>query len=56
MNQDTKNKIKNCLEEMLGRSAKPHELINAEKDVGLLVPVLLEIVEDLQSRIKKLEK
>ena len=56
MNKETKLKIKNCFKEMSGRDAKPHELINAEKDVGLIVPILVEKIEELELRIKKLEK
>lgn len=56
MNKEIKTRIKECFEEMTGRCAKPNELINAEKDVGLIVPILLEKVDELEQRIKKLEK
>jgi len=51
-----KEKLKNCLENKLKRPSKEDELINAEKDVGLLCELLEEKVEDLEKRIDQLEK
>ena len=56
MNHEIKTKICSRFKEVTGRDAKPDELVNAEKDVGLIVPVLLEKIEELEVRIKKLEK
>lgn len=56
MKNETKNAIKDCFIESTGREPLLHEEINMEKDVGLIVPFLIEKVEELEDRIKKLEK
>ena len=56
MKDETKQKINNCFKEQTGRDPKPNEKINAQKDVGLVMPIILQKVEDLEDRIEKLEK
>ena len=48
-----KQKLKQCLENILKRPCKEDELINAEKDVGLLYELLEERVEALEKKIIK---
>ena len=50
-----KTKLKGKLEKLLGRTAKPSELINAEKDQNIINELLSEEVEDLKNRLSKLE-
>lgn len=56
MNEEMKLKIKNRCEDFLGREASCNELINAEKDTGFLIPILIEKIDKLETKIKKLEK
>ena len=56
INNEIKTKISDHLKETMGRDAKPHEIVNAEKDVGILVPLILDAIEELDRRLKKLEK
>ena len=51
-----KEKLQQCLEKKLGRKGTENERINAEKDVGLLVPILFEKIDELEKRIINLEK
>ena len=51
-----KEKLKLNLEKKLNRSCTANELINAEKDTGLLCEYLLEKVEELEKRITQLEQ
>ena len=46
---------KEYLEKRLNRTARPDEIENAQNDVGLLVPLILEELERLHCRIKLLE-
>lgn len=55
MKQADKTRVKSLLEERLKRTAKSNEVINAETDIGILVPLLLEKVDALEVRVKKLE-
>ncbi len=51
-----KQHIKQRLEDQVGRSAKPNEVTNAEKDVGILVPLILKELQRLSDRLDKLEQ
>ncbi len=51
-----KTKLKEKLENYLGRKAKDNELINAEKDYNLVNEIILEKLEEIKSRLDKLEK
>ena len=53
MKQEHKIKLKNCLEKKLNRTCQPHELLNAETDVGLLVELLLDRVDVLEKLLEK---
>ena len=52
MKKETKIKLKEELEKYLGRECKENELITAEKDVNLLVKILLEKVEAIEDKLK----
>ena len=56
MIEELKEKLKIKLEEKLNRKASKNELINAEKDHGLLIELLSDEVEDLNIRLLDLEK
>ena len=49
----SKTKIKTKLENKLGRKAKKNELINAEKDTGLLVELILDEIDEIKYLLKK---
>lgn len=51
-----KTKIKKMLKERLGRSPKENEITNAMSEPQMLIDLLIEKVEELEDRIKKLEK
>lgn len=51
-----KTKVRSELEKHMGRAPKPNEEINAQGDPALLVPILLEEVRALTTRIEDLEK
>lgn len=54
-NQAERDKLKDNLEKYLGRVATASEKINAEKDPGLLLQILEDRINDLDTRLKKLE-
>ena len=50
-----KVRIKKELKKMLGRNPKKAEEINALKDPILMMKLMMEDIEDLEVRVKKLE-
>lgn len=56
MNIEIEQKLEQKLIQHLNREPKPNELANAKTDKGLLVQVLLDEVEEIKSRLDKLEK
>lgn len=55
MKNETKNNIKQCFKDFTNRDPSPNEEIAMLSDVGLIVPVLIKKVEELEERILKLE-
>ena len=55
MNQDFKKRLKKKFKESTNRNPKGNEIVNMESDSNLTMKVLIELVEDLDKRIKKLE-
>ena len=56
MKQEHKVKLKDKLEQHLGRVASTNEKVNAEKDPVLNIEILFDLIEDLEKRVKDLEK
>ena len=51
-----RDKMKNDLKDLMKREPKPHEILNMETDALLLARMLADRIEDLESRVKDLEK
>lgn len=49
--EEIKTSITEKLELYMDRPALPHEILNAEKDVGLIVQVLLDRIINIETRL-----
>ena len=47
-----KNKQRTHLQKLLGREPKENEIVNAPTDVGLMVPILMERIDELEDRLE----